>query len=564
MFNITWLLSSLTSVYLKSGRFIVFIKGFQMSRRAAIYIRTSSETQGEKSSPLEQEADCRYLAHEKGLQVVRVYRDVEKYRVGGKLVEPSGSRLDRPALQAMLKDAARDKFDVILAWREDRLYRGIRAMLTVLETVQDYKIEILLAKETFDSKIAPIRAWVAQMELDSMKERMEMGVKARLKAGKANTGQDRHGYIRIGENIYLVEEEAKWVRNIFNWYIQKTPLNQIRKRLIAGNAPQKGSSIPRHIQWSRSSIQAILRSAREYAYGFKSYSRAGQTFQIPVAPILDISTYELFVKMREENKTYPKHRRQNDYLLSGHLKCACNLTWRARTATHRNSRKGEWVERKTPISTYFCPQPHKELRPPDCPKSVSAKQAETQVWKKLYEFAMNPEFLHTQAKDLVKQLQQRYEHLQKERGQILEELEKESAKRQEVITEARIKMRADAVFDARMRELYAVEERLKRRLTALEQEIDPYVRLDWEEKVKEYVTDLQAGIIELNNTIPKTSEEQHRVFLMKKQLVDELVTEAMIDGKRDIQVEFRAKIMDQTVSQQLLDFPNGGEIVVRL
>jgi len=38
----------------------------------------------------------------------------------------------------------------------------------------------------------------------------------------------------------------------------------------------------------------------------------------------------------------------------------------------------------------------------------------------------------------------------------------------------------------------------------------------------------------------------------------------MIDGKRDIQVEFRAKIMDQEVSQQLLDFPNGGEIVVWL
>jgi hypothetical protein len=46
--------------------------------------------------------------------------------------------------------------------------------------------------------------------------------------------------------------------------------------------------------------------------------------------------------------------------------------------------------------------------------------------------------------------------------------------------------------------------------------------------------------------------------------VDELVAEAMIDGRRDIQVEFRAKIMDLTVSKQLLDFPNGGEIVVRL
>ena len=159
-----------------------------MTRRTAIYVRTSSGAQGANSSPIEQESDCRRLAEEKGLQVVHVYRDVEKYRVGNKLVEPSGSRSDRPGLLAMLNDATKDEFDVILAWREDRLYRGIRSMLTVLETVQDYRIEILLAKENFDTKIAPIRAWVAQMELDGMKERMEMGVKARLKAGKATMG----------------------------------------------------------------------------------------------------------------------------------------------------------------------------------------------------------------------------------------------------------------------------------------------------------------------------------------------------------------------------------------
>lgn len=137
-----------------------------MACRAVIYIRTSSEAQSEKSSPVEQETDCRRLAQENGLTVVQVYRDVEKYRVGSKLVEPSGSRSDRPGLLSMLKDATRDEFDVILAWREDRLYRGLRSMLTVLETVQEYKIEILLAKETFDSTIAPIQAWAAQMELD--------------------------------------------------------------------------------------------------------------------------------------------------------------------------------------------------------------------------------------------------------------------------------------------------------------------------------------------------------------------------------------------------------------
>jgi hypothetical protein len=57
----------------------------------------------------------------------------------------------------------------------------------------------------------------------------------------------------------------------------------------------------------------------------------------------------------------------------------------------------------------------------------------------LYEFAKNPDFLHAQAQDLVKQLLQKYEHLQKDREQILEELEKESTKRQLVITEARKK-----------------------------------------------------------------------------------------------------------------------------
>lgn len=34
----------------------------------------------------------------------------------------------------------------------------------------------------------------------------------------------------------------------------------------------------------------------------------------------------------------------------------------------------------------------------------------------MYEFIMNPDFLHAQARDLVKQLQLRYELLQKKSG----------------------------------------------------------------------------------------------------------------------------------------------------
>ncbi|MBC8333663.1 MAG: recombinase family protein [Anaerolineales bacterium] len=536
----------------------------EIQQRAAIYIRTSSETQGEGVSPIEQENDCQLLAKENGLIVVHVYRDIEKYRVKNKLVEPSGLRSDRPGLLVMLQDASRRDFDVIIAWREDRLYRGLRAMLMVLESIQRYKITVMLAKETFDPKIAPIRAWIAQMELESMRERMTMGVIARLKAGKANTGQDRYGYTRIGENIHIIEEEAKWVRQIFAWYTQKIPLMQIRKRLIDTNAPQKACNIPRRVQWSRSSIQAILGSAEEYAYGLKTYSRAGQTFHIPVTPIIDMPTYELFVKMREENKTYSKHRKKNDYLLSGHLKCACNLTWRARTTTHRRSRKGEWVERKTPISTYFCPQPHKELRPPDCPKSMNAKDAESQVWEKLYKFVINPDFLLAQAKELVHQLQQNYEFLQHIQKELLKALDEQSQKRQQVITDARKTRRDDDAFAELMRELYGEEERLKSRLATIEQELKAYTEMDWETKVNDYVKNLQASIEELNNANSKSPDEQHRIFLLKKQLVDELLAEATIDSERHIKVAFRAKINDFAVSKEILKFPNRGEIVTWL
>jgi hypothetical protein len=63
-------------------------------------------------------------------------------------------------------------------------------MLLVLETIQEHNLQILLARETFDRKLAPLKAWVAQMELEGMRERMTMGVKAR------------------------------WVRQVCEWYIQ--------------------------------------------------------------------------------------------------------------------------------------------------------------------------------------------------------------------------------------------------------------------------------------------------------------------------------------------------------
>jgi DNA invertase Pin-like site-specific DNA recombinase len=60
---------------------------------------------------------------------------IEKYRIRMNWIEPSGTRSDRPGLLAMFSAAEKNEFDIILAWREDRLYRRVRAMLLVLETI---------------------------------------------------------------------------------------------------------------------------------------------------------------------------------------------------------------------------------------------------------------------------------------------------------------------------------------------------------------------------------------------------------------------------------------------
>ena len=517
-----------------------------MKNCAVIYVRTSSEHQGEKSSPTEQEADCRKLAADQGLTIVNVYRDIEKYRVKNKLVEPSGTRSDRPGLVAMLQAAEKGEFDVILAWREDRLYRGMRSMLIVLEAVQDYRLSVMLARETFDPKIAPLRAWVAQMELDGMKERMTMGVKARLKAGKANTGQDRYGYRRKGDVIEVVEEEAMWVRRIFAWYLADVPIMEIRRYLIEANAPQKGSSRIRKRQWARSSIQAILKSAKEYSHGIKVQSRNGDFFDIPVVPIIDIATYEKFVIIREQKKTHPVRNIKRDYLINGLLYCDCQLKWVARTNNKRRNRKGVLVERKTPIGMYLCPQMHKDARSPKCPRSISAQRADEIVWEKVCEAIENPEFLFGQASEYVEKLRENAENINNDRERLQKEIDALPAARQWTIEQARLGRITSVDMQLELGTFTMQEINLKRELASLAYTISLNALNNWEEKVTEYLLDLQAGIQGLKNDAPQTDEERLEIFRLKKRIVNTLVERVDIDENRELTVRIRLNLLDIT------------------
>ncbi len=104
--------------------------------RAAIYARVSTLDQ----EPENQLAEIRrYVAARGWTAVEYVDRGV------------SGAKDRRPALDALLKDARRRRFDVLVVWRLDRLGRNLRHLITLLEELQALGIAFVSLNEGIDA-----------------------------------------------------------------------------------------------------------------------------------------------------------------------------------------------------------------------------------------------------------------------------------------------------------------------------------------------------------------------------------------------------------------------------
>ena len=185
-----------------------------MTKRAAIYVRVSSERQAgdDRVSPQAQLSDCREHCEKRGYQVVAELKDIKRYRSKGRLVNPSGTRKDRPGYLELLRMARDGDIDVIVAWKEDRLYRGLYAAMPISEILDNHELEIDLVRETFDLKMLGIKASIAKMEIDNINERTVMGRRARLERGEIPGGQTKYGYWRKDNKNAIDEREAKIVR----------------------------------------------------------------------------------------------------------------------------------------------------------------------------------------------------------------------------------------------------------------------------------------------------------------------------------------------------------------
>jgi DNA invertase Pin-like site-specific DNA recombinase len=239
--------------------------------RCVIYVRVSTEAQGERVSPEVQLAESETYARSHGYPIVAVYKDCERYRVKGRMVEPSAERIDRPDFKRLLADGYANKYDVIIGWKEDRIYRGVRPAVLIDDLLEGSHVDIELVKETFDRKMLFIKAAIGKIELDNIRQRTEMGHRERVRGGLIHGGPVPGGFVpvRASEGAavgYVLDPDWRpFFDDLAHMFVARVSVVEIARRL--GPNPRSGKP------WYPQTLINMLRNPfyrGRLAYGWQS------------------------------------------------------------------------------------------------------------------------------------------------------------------------------------------------------------------------------------------------------------------------------------------------------
>ncbi|MBE6154732.1 MAG: recombinase family protein [Firmicutes bacterium] len=187
----------------------------------AIYTRVSTNDQAREGHSLEeQERRLRARCEADGYEIYKVYTDAG---ISGKSTE------NRPQYQQMLKDMKKGKFNLIMAFKLDRISRSIVDFEIFFNELKKNNCGIELLCEKIDTSgaagmmFARILGIFAQFERELIKERTLVGVESAVNkghfGGRPPLGYkhklDESGKKKLKE-WEIDEEEAKIIREIFD------------------------------------------------------------------------------------------------------------------------------------------------------------------------------------------------------------------------------------------------------------------------------------------------------------------------------------------------------------
>ena len=232
----------------------------------------------------------------------------------------TGTKLDRPGLQAALDLARQGRIDHLLVYRIDRLSRKVRQLASIAEELDTLNVVLRSATEPFDTGSAAGRMMLqmlgvfAEFEHATIVDRVTSGIERRAREGRWPNGRIPFGYTR-NENKELIPDErtAPVIKRVFTWYAAgRMGAAAIARRLDAEHAPAP----PRG--WQPAVVLWIL--ANE-AYVGRVHWRE-QTFPGVHDPLIDQDTFDRVQALLKERGGDWTHRAARaEFLLSGLLRC---------------------------------------------------------------------------------------------------------------------------------------------------------------------------------------------------------------------------------------------------
>ena len=178
--------------------------------RVAIYARVSTDGQSVNS----QLEALRQVADRRGWQVVKEYKDQG--------ISGAKGRDERPALDALLKDAVRGEFQLVAAWSVDRLGRSLQHLVNGLSDLQATGIGLYLHQQAIATTTAEGKAMFgmlgvfAEFERSLITARVRNGIKHAKKHGTKTGrpfGRRKIGY-RERQKILKLHREGQSQRLI--------------------------------------------------------------------------------------------------------------------------------------------------------------------------------------------------------------------------------------------------------------------------------------------------------------------------------------------------------------
>ena len=274
----------------------------------------------------------------------------------------SGSRVDRPGYQSMMKAAKEKLFDVLLLDDFSRLARDYIEAAQAVRTLKFQGVRLIGVSDGLDTYRAGykletgMRGLMAELYLDDLAEKTHRGLMGQALDGYSAGGLP-YGYTSFhdghGSRRAITEDQAKWVRWIFARYAAGDS-----PRSIAGELNRKGVPSPRGGTWAPTAIYpdakgvGLLGNAiyngrqtwnktkwvKDPVTGRRRRTlRPESEWVITDHPELKIIDDELWmaarcreratrqktVRQREALKKYASGGRGPRYLFSGLLKCGC-------------------------------------------------------------------------------------------------------------------------------------------------------------------------------------------------------------------------------------------------